>query len=115
MALTLVEPVHKKAVFLRQVIRTLNLSPVTALEARAEDLPGKVSTPFDIVFSRAFKAPAELLPLAFPVLKDGGLVALSLGPGMECEPSPGWTVEREEEITLPFSDIRRRLILLKKS
>ncbi len=115
MALTLVEPVHKKAVFLRQVIRTLNLSPVTALEARAEDLPGKVSTPFDIVFSRAFKAPAELLPLAFPVLKDGGLVALSLGPGMECEPSPGWTVEREEEITLPFSDIRRKLLLLKKS
>ncbi|MGC2423870.1 MAG: 16S rRNA (guanine(527)-N(7))-methyltransferase RsmG [Nitrospirota bacterium] len=114
MDLTLVEPVHKKAVFLRQVIRTLSLSPVTALEARAEDLPDKISKPFDIVFSRAFKAPAELLPLAFPVLKDGGLVALSLGPGTEYEPQPGWTVEREEEITLPFSDIKRKLLLLKK-
>jgi 16S rRNA (guanine527-N7)-methyltransferase len=114
MALTLVEPIHKKAVFLRHVIRTLDLSPVTALEARAEGLPDKISAPFDIVFSRAFKAPAELLPLAAPILKDGGLAALSLGPGMEYEPQPGWTVEREEEITLPFSDIRRKLVLLRK-
>jgi 16S rRNA (guanine527-N7)-methyltransferase len=114
MALTLVEPIHKKAVFLRHVIRTLDLSPVTALEARAEALPEKISAPFDIVFSRAFKAPAELLPLAFPILKDGGLAALSLGPGMEYEPQPGWTVEREEDITLPFSDISRKLVLLRK-
>lgn len=114
MALMLVEPIHKKAVFLRHVIRTLNLSPVTVLEARAENLLDKISKPFDIVFSRAFKAPAELLPLAFPVLKDGGYAALSLGPGMEYEPQPGWTVEREEEITLPFSDIQRKLVLLKK-
>lgn len=114
MDLTLVEPIHKKAVFIRQVIRTLNLSPATALEARAEELPDRISAPFDIIFSRAFKAPAELLPLAFPVLKEGGHAALSLGPGTEWEPQPGWTVEREEEITLPFSDIRRKLILLKK-
>jgi 16S rRNA (guanine527-N7)-methyltransferase len=115
MDLTLVEPIHKKAVFLRHVIRTLNLSPVAAVEARAQELPDKVSTPFDVVFSRAFKAPAELLPLTFPILKDGGLAALSLGPGMKCGPQPGWSVEREEEITLPFSDIRRKLLLLKKS
>jgi 16S rRNA (guanine527-N7)-methyltransferase len=114
MALTLVEPIHKKAVFLRHVIRTLGLSPAAALEARAEALTEKISAPFDIVFSRAFKAPAELLPLAAPVLKDGGLAALSLGPGMESGHKPGWTVEREEEITLPFSDIRRKLVLLRK-
>jgi 16S rRNA (guanine527-N7)-methyltransferase len=114
MDLTLVEPVHKKAVFLRHIIRTLGLSPVTALETRAEALPEKISAPFDIVFSRAFKSPAELLPLAAPVLKDGGYAALSLGPGMEYLPQPGWTVEREEDITLPFSDIRRKLLLLRK-
>jgi 16S rRNA (guanine527-N7)-methyltransferase len=115
MDLTLVEPIHKKAVFLRHVARILNLSSVTALEARAEELPNKISKLFDIVFSRAFKAPADLLPLAFPVLKDGGYAALSLGPGMEYEPTQGWTVEREEEISLPFSDIRRKLVLLRKS
>jgi 16S rRNA (guanine527-N7)-methyltransferase len=114
MDLTLVEPIHKKAVFLRHVIRTLNLSPVTALEARAEGLPKRISAPFDIVFSRAFKAPAELLPLAAPVLKEGGHAALSLGPGMEYEPQPGWTVECAREITLPFSDISRKLVLLRK-
>ncbi len=85
--------------------------------------------PFNIVFSRAFKGLEDLLAATGPLLADNGYVAQSLSrstgdrlvsqaQGLETEhegPPPGWMVKREEEITLPFSDIRRALILLRKA
>ncbi len=120
MDIALVEPARKKAAFLRHVIRTLGLSGARVMEARVEGLK---NPSFDMAFSRAFKSLGELLKLAAPILKDrgrptgGGCVAQSLSL-QDAEALnrnlPGWEIAREEEITLPFSDIRRRLILLQK-
>ena len=115
MNITLIEPARKKAVFLRHVIRALGLSGVEVVEARAEELKAQA---VDMVFSRAFKGLPEILAVAGAMLKRGGYVAQSLSL-QDAEAlngnMPGWEIAREEEITLPFSDIRRRLILLKKS
>lgn len=159
MKLTLVEPAHKKASFLRAAFRLMGLSDVSVVESRVEAilpppsaplpvdarepadeatkrlidrrdklrrLPGHASDQysvtsalssslignFDIVFSRAFKGLAELLPLAYPLLKAGGSVAVSLGPGTEIRVPVGWEVLRAEDITLPFSDYKRTLMLI---
>ncbi len=124
MDITLVEPARKKAAFLRHVIRTLGLSGANVLEEAAGAASGRtVLAPFsfDVVFSRAFKSFAELLPLAGPLLTGGGYVAQNLslkdaGGSIARSRStgPGWEIEREEVITLPFSDIGRRLMLLRK-
>lgn len=130
--ITLVEPARKKAAFLRHVIRTLGLSGAKVLEAAVGAAPGRTiraappPSSFDVVFSRAFRGLPELLAAAGPLLTDGGYVAQSLSISQSTGAGPadrprtiassfsGWAVEREEVITLPFSDINRRLILLKK-
>ncbi|MGA2192596.1 MAG: 16S rRNA (guanine(527)-N(7))-methyltransferase RsmG [Nitrospirota bacterium] len=112
MELLLVEPAHKKAAFLRHAARLLAVG-AAVVEERAEGLADLYRGRFDIILSRAFKASEDLLPLARPLLKEGGGVVLSLGPGMG-KSYPGWRVLRQEEITLPFSDIKRALVLLEK-
>src|SRR5512143_3902603 len=71
MEITLVEPVHKKASFLKQAVRLLGLTGVTVLAERLGPDPEELAERFDVVFSRAFKGPDELLPLAAGLLADG--------------------------------------------
>jgi len=115
MTILLIEPAKKKAVFLRHIARTLKLDGVTVIEEKAESLAESHAGSFDVIFSRAFKAPAGLLPVASSLLKEDGRVILSLGPGAPSELPPGWSVFSEKEITLPFSDFCRRLLSLVKS
>ena len=115
MEITLIEPVRKKASFLRQAVRVLGLAGVTVLAERVgrpDDVrPGL----FDVIFSRAFKGPGELLPIAGPLLADSGHVILSLGPGAEPAPPPGWEIEIRKDITLPLSDYKRTITKYKKA
>lgn len=110
MALTLIEPARKKAAFLKSIARALGLAGVMVFEKKVEDAAGELGGRFDVVLSRAFREPRLLLPLAAPLLKEGGSVVLSVGPEQEPAPPEGWVVAREEELLLPFSDYRRRLI-----
>lgn len=110
MALTLIEPARKKAAFLKNIARTLGLTGVYVVEEKVEDAAGEFAGRFDVVLSRAFREPRLLLPLAAPLLGEGGSVVLSVGPEQEPAPPEGWVVAREEEITLPFSDYKRTLI-----
>jgi len=108
-----VEPAHKKAAFQRHIIRLLGLEGIRVHETKVEDLAAKPER-FDIIFSRAFKEPEGLLPLALPLLSEGGEVILSIGPSTSEAPPPGWSVLRREEVNLPFSDIKRTLISYKR-
>jgi 16S rRNA (guanine527-N7)-methyltransferase len=110
--LTLVEPAHKKAAFLKAAARLMALKGVSVLESRVESLGPEYQHSFDAAFSRAFKAPEELLALAGALLKPGGSVAISLGPGMSNTIPAGWKILRTEDITLPFSDYKRTLVLI---
>lgn len=82
-AFTLVEPIAKKAGFLRVVVEATGLSDrVTVLTARAEELaadPGRRGT-WSVVTARAVASTADLVELSFPLLAAGGsLVAWKRG------------------------------------
>lgn len=109
LSITSVEPAHKKAAFQRHIIRLLGLDGIRVVEVKVEDVSAGPER-FDVIFSRAFKEPEGLLPLAGPLLSEGGQVVLSLGPSVGEESPAGWEIARREEVTLPFSDIKRTLV-----
>ena len=73
---TLVEPVGKKASFLRTVARDLAL-PVTVLAQRAEQIDSRET--FDVITSRALAALPELLRLCLPFASERTICLLPKG------------------------------------
>jgi 16S rRNA (guanine527-N7)-methyltransferase len=73
--LTLIESNQRKATFLREVIRTLNLNSVSVLAERAEG----VSLSADLVTFRAVERFERILPIAFSLVKPQGKLAILLG------------------------------------
>jgi 16S rRNA (guanine527-N7)-methyltransferase len=72
-SLTLIESNQKKATFLREVVRELNLRDVTIENARAESLPAAT---FDVVTLRAVERFTKALPAAARLLAPIGRLAL---------------------------------------
>ncbi len=68
-SLTLIESNHKKATFLREVIRALTLTDVNIQNARAESLP---PASFDVVTLRAVERFESVLPIAAALVKPQG-------------------------------------------
>jgi 16S rRNA (guanine527-N7)-methyltransferase len=75
-SLTLIEPNHKKATFLRELARTLTLTDVDVRNARAETLKG---ISFDVVTLRAVERFQSILPTAADLVTPGGRLALLIG------------------------------------
>jgi 16S rRNA (guanine527-N7)-methyltransferase len=73
---TLVEPIAKKASFLRTAARELNL-PLTVLAQRAEQIDSRET--FDLITSRALAPLGELLALAQPLVAPSGHLLLHKG------------------------------------
>jgi len=105
--LSLIEANQKKAVFLREVVRTLSLSQVSVLAQRAEMVPVRA----DLVSLRAVERFERALPIVQQLLNSGGRIALLIGSG-QCEvakstlPNLLW----EEPIPIPLS--RNRVLLI---
>jgi len=73
--LTLIESNQRKATFLREVIRALDLKAALVLTGRAES----VSLRADLVMFRAVERFERILPVAFGLVKPGGRIALLIG------------------------------------
>jgi 16S rRNA (guanine527-N7)-methyltransferase len=73
--LTLIESNQRKATFLREVVRTLNLSSVLVLTERAE----RVSFNADLVTFRAVEHFESILSIACNLAKPGGRIAALIG------------------------------------
>lgn len=72
---TLVEPLLRRTVFLREVLTAVGLSNVEIVRARAEDLSGVRR--FDAVTARAVAPLGRLAGWALPLCREGGeLIAL---------------------------------------
>lgn len=69
----LVEPMNKRCEFLRVVKEKLNLTNVTILCERAENIKKDQRESFDIALSRAVSNLSILLELCVPYLKVGGI------------------------------------------
>src|ERR1700722_8913522 len=74
-SVTLIESNHKKAIFLREIIRALTLTNINVFPARAEQLAAS-NTLFDVVTVRAVERFTEILPSAATLLAPDGRLAL---------------------------------------
>lgn len=115
----LVESVKKKASFLRHMIRTLDLTGTEVLDTRVEELPESFLSSIDVVTARAFADMVMALSQGAPFLKQGGLMVLSRGPDeyiSEPELAKAHvTLEKRIELTLPHSEYRRAIWILRKA
>jgi len=82
--MTLIDGRRKRISFVRYVIRQLGLEQIAARHARAEELAREAER-FDVVVSRAVSSMSELIRLASPLLKEGGMLMAMKGRGVESE------------------------------
>jgi 16S rRNA (guanine527-N7)-methyltransferase len=109
--LTLIESNHKKATFLREVIRALKLDNVEVYSGRAEAFPRERKDQGDIVTLRAVEHFDSALPAAIGLVRPGGRIALLISEqqrkrALEFGPSVRWA----DPIKIPQSE--RRVLLI---
>ena len=120
--LTLLDSLNKRVEFLKEVCGELGLDGVDCVHARAEEFAAGHREQFDIVTSRAVAALPLLAELCLPLVRPGGyfLAMKSVDAGPELESAAraietlGGAVERTEDYAIPGTDVRHRLIILKK-
>ncbi len=106
LAVTLCEPLAKRASFLRTVIGTLGRTDITLVAKRGEELP---QGSWDEAMARATLAPDEWLALGSKLVRPGGGVWVLLATG-EAPARPGATVTLDERYTWPETNVARRVV-----
>lgn len=80
---TLIEPMERRATWLREEAARLGLSNVEVVRARAQDVPD--SEQFDTVTARAVSALRKLVPMTLPLVKPGGQLLFLKGQRLDDE------------------------------
>ncbi len=122
--LTLVDSLNKRINFLCELCENLKLNDVNFVHSRAEDLGQdlKYRERFDYVTARAVANLAVLCELCLPFIKVGGTficmksgdIADELSGAENAIDLLGGSIEKVIDYTLPDSDIKRTIILIKK-
>jgi len=111
----LVESNGKKARFLREAVRQLQLDNARVLESRAEEVdePGA----FDLITARALDRLAGILAVGGHLLAaDGQLLAMK-GPRVDeevAELPAGWALAAVHKLTVPGLDGERHLVVVSR-
>jgi 16S rRNA (guanine527-N7)-methyltransferase len=120
---TLLDSLEKRIKFLNEVIKELNLRDIKAIHGRAEDFGVKEGfrESYDIATARAVANLPVLLEYCLPYVKIGGIFIAMKGSKMdEIENSKkaldilGGKLEEVKEFTLPYSDMKRYIIAVRK-
>jgi len=74
---TLIEPMERRVTWLTEQVDSLELSNVTVLRSRAEDV--RLDEGFDVVTARAVSALRTLIPITAPLVRDGGELTVLKG------------------------------------
>lgn len=121
--MVLLDSLNKRINFLNEVIKELQLQKIETLHARVEET-GKQKMhreKYDIATSRAVANLPVLLEYMLPLVKIGGKAICMKGSNIEEVKSSnkaleylGGEIEKIEEITLPDTDIKRNIIIVKK-
>ncbi len=118
-----IDSVRKKVDFQKHIIRTLGLKGIEAIHGRVQDteILQNLAERFDITLSRAFTDLRTFLVLSFPFLKEGGTVIAMKGEtdGKETKllaeaAEPPYRLKRAVPLTLPFSNLKRTILLFEK-
>jgi 16S rRNA (guanine527-N7)-methyltransferase len=105
--LTLIESKQRKATFLREVIRTLDLRSAIVLSQRAES----VSLRADVVTFRAVERFERILPVGFGLLKPRGRIAILIGEA-QVELAQSLLPGMEWKNSIPISSSKNRRLLI---
>ena len=121
LGVTLMESIHKKALFLQKLCEILRLQNTSILNQRAEKLLEERSLggEFDIVTAKGLGGLENIVPLGMPFLKKAGLLIAYKGRGVEKE--IGETnlpkecqIKDVAKIEIPEIDLLRWLIVIEK-
>ena len=120
--LTLLDSLNKRIDFLQDVCEDLGLTDVACVHGRAEEFAAHRRESFDIAVSRAVANLQMLSELCLPLVKVGGsfLSMKSVDSDQELEAAKkaisllGGEISRVKDYAIPGTDVRHRLILIKK-
>ena len=121
--IVLLDSLNKRINFLQVVKESLKLENITTIHGRAEEFGKnrKERETYDIATSRAVAPLNILLEYLLPLVKVGGKAICMKGSNIEEIENAknaleilGGQIEKIEEITLPNSDIKRNIIIVKK-
>ncbi|MES2760169.1 MAG: 16S rRNA (guanine(527)-N(7))-methyltransferase RsmG [Pseudomonadota bacterium] len=113
---SLIDTVHKKTAFLKQVKAELELGNVTVYTAKVQDL--QVQQLFDVITSRAFADLSDFVNWSGHLLAEGGqFIALKgVAPPEEQERLPApWKASDLRPLRVPGLDAERHLVFITKS
>jgi len=120
---TLIDSVRKKVDFQRHIIRTLGLKGIETIHGRIQDkeVIQTMKGRFDLVISRGFSDLQSFLILSFPFLKSAG-IALAMKGQLESEgiqsqskiEEPRYRLQKTVSFSLPFSSLKRTILLFEK-
>lgn len=119
---TLLDSLNKRIIFLQTVINELELKNIQEIHGRAEEFVSKEREVYDIVTSRAVARLNVLLEYMLPFVKVGGRCICMKSFEIEEELKEakkaieilGGEIEKIDEITLPSTDIKRKIVVIKK-
>ena len=120
--MTLLDSLGKRIHFLEGVCETLSLPQTQCVHARAEEFAREHREAYDYATSRAVAALPVLSELALPMVKVGGafLAMKALDSDEEIQSAKsaiaqlGGRIEEIREYTIPGTDVRRRLVVIRK-
>lgn len=116
MKVSMIDTVHKKTAFLKQVKAELELANVTVHTMKVQDL--EVSDKFDVITSRAFADLTDFLNWSGHLLAEGGkFIALKgTAPAEEQERIPEeWKISGLQPLQVPRLGAERHLIFVQRS
>ncbi len=108
----LLEPVRKKALFLRHIVSALRLEGVEVLDRRIEEAEG---LEVDAAMTRALYSVGEFIEKAGRIVTEKGLLLLSKGPKLS-EELEGLDMDRitVTDVGLPFDGAVRHLVAVRR-
>ncbi len=120
--LTLLDSLGKRVQFLERVCQELGLADVACIHGRAEEFAAAHRESFDLAVSRAVAALPVLCELCLPLVRPGGkfLAMKSVDSDQELESARhaieilGGAVSGVRDYAIPGTEVRHRLILVKK-
>ncbi|MCR5791101.1 MAG: 16S rRNA (guanine(527)-N(7))-methyltransferase RsmG, partial [Lachnospiraceae bacterium] len=121
----LIDSVRKKLDFISEASEKLGLTNISVVHGRAEDISHdlKHREKYDLCLSRAVSNMSTLLELALGLVKPGGHFISyksdkadeEIAVAAKAVSVMGGSIEKQESLILPGTDISRKLIFIKKT
>ena len=121
--ITLLDSLNKRINFLNEVIEKLELRNIKTIHSRVEDFGKENREEYDVATSRAVAPLNILLEYLLPLVKVGGICICMKGSNVDdeikssekCLNVLGGKIEKIEELQLPESDIKRNIVIIRKT